>query len=332
MMRRIWTLWQQDLTLALRDSILIYVLVSPLILAVLARLFVPGIEDVQFTFVVDDGAPPFMVAGLEAYGRVEIVDSVTALEERISRSDDVAGVLQDEQGWTVRLEGNEHEEHGEAVVAVLASILSDEPAATVTRRGLGGQRTPLLEYIAVCLIMLTMLMGALVAGFHIVDEKSSLAIRALAIAPLPIRDYLLARGLFSFILGGVLSLISTVIVVGLEVNYWKVTLGIVASVVTITLVAFIIGALASNQVQALAVVKVLMAVYLSVPVLAIFIPQQYHVTLYWLPNYWMFSTLSNAIVGEAPVGFWTSVGLTMATSVVLLAAMVPFLRRRFRLR
>lgn len=332
MFRRLIALWRLDLTSAFRDSILVYVLIAPLILAVLARIFLPGFEDIQLTFVITEDLPDQFCERLEHYGNVETVSNVNELEARIAGSDEVAGILRRGDRWVIRLEGDEHPEFRGAISAVFSQVVEPSERTQITTRSLGGSRTQLLEYAAVILVMLTTLMGAMVAGLRIVDEKDTQTIRALAVSPLPIRDYVLARGIFSVFVGAFICFLVSLIVIGTNVDYGLVAIGLLCSAGPIILAAFIVGALASNQVQAMGVIKILMTVYLSIPVIAIFIPEQFHVFMWWLPNYWMFSIFVNAYVGQAPVGYWPSVGLTVVTSVVFIAALVPMLRRRLRLR
>jgi len=50
MVKRIFNLLHQDWTNALRDNILLYMLIAPILLAVGARFFLPSLNDNQYTF------------------------------------------------------------------------------------------------------------------------------------------------------------------------------------------------------------------------------------------------------------------------------------------
>ncbi len=332
MFKRILNLMRQDWTNALRDNILIYMMVAPILLAVGARLFVPSIGEAQYTFAVQSGVDAALVQRLEAIGAVEILPSAEAVRMRVLRSDDVPGLALINGQPTLLMEGNEGGE-AEALQRVFQQALSGERVAEFTRTQNSAARSLITEYTAIIFIMIASLLGALVMAFNIIEDKESRAIRALGVSPLSMLELTLARGLFALILSLVLVFASTAILVGGQVNYGLLLVAFLFSVGLPILTGYIIGGLADSQLKAIAILKFYMLVYLTLPIVSIFIDREWHFVFYILPNYWMWQTFERVFIGElgAP-NLWISGAITLVSSLVLVIAFLPVLRRQLKLR
>lgn len=333
MFKRIRSLMRQDLANALRDNLLIYMIVAPLLLAVAARLFLPSLEGITVTFAVDGSSVETAVIDqLHQYGNVELLDSRADVVARVNRVDDIPGIVRDGDTYTVILEGNEPE--GAAVgTAVLQTILAGDSPTTYETVALSEGQSLVTEYGAIALLMLAVMMGAVVAGFIMVDEKESNAIRALAVSPLTLGQFTLARLLFALGLSTIIAFGSSLIVVGTAVNYGLLLIGCVVASGVAILVGSILGIFSDNQVQAVALIKVLMLVYMTLPFVTVFIPRNWHWPFYVLPNYWLWQTFENLFIGQMGVlGYWGSAAVTAVLSLVGVLALVPFFRSRLKLR
>lgn len=98
------------------------------------------------------------------------------------------------------------------------------------------------------MLMIGSMIGGMTIGFNIVEERSTKITAALAVTPIKMRTYLGAKTLFAGMLGIIVSLCSLVIVM---------------------------GRFAENQVSALGLMKVLMPLYLTVPLVSIFVPLRF---------------------------------------------------------
>jgi ABC-2 type transport system permease protein len=325
-------LFRQDVTNALRDNLMIYMLAAPLLLALGARFFLPSLAETKITYAVETAVSPAIIAQLDQLGDVETFSGREAVLERVRRADDVPGIVQDGEQFVVYLEGNEPE--GEEISSiVMSSILRQEEVATFIEEQMSAGRSQLSEYGAVALVMLTVMMGALVTGFIMVEEKETKAIQALAVSPLTIAQYTLARGAFAVIFSTLLALIGSAIMVGTAVHYGLLFLGCLVSAALGLVVGYAVGGFTNNQLEAIGLIKILMTVYLTIPIVSIFVPAAWQWLFYALPNYWMFKIFEALYVGQiGPVGFWGAAALTLAVSAVYLGGMAPFLRRTMRLR
>lgn len=330
--RQITSLFRQDLTNAMRDNLVVYMFVAPILLALGARFFLPSLEETKITFAVEQAVGEGVIARLEQLGDVDLYASRDAVIERVERNDDVPGIVADGDAFTVYLEGNEPEGQ-ELATLVMSSVLQDGEVATFVHEELRASRSQISEYGAVVLVMLAVMIGALVMGFLMVDDKETNAIKALGVSPLTMGHYLLARGLFAVTFSTVIALISTAILVGTAVNYGMLLVGFLIAASVGLIIGYVVGGFTDSQLEAIGLIKIVMFAYLTVPILTIFVPSNWQWLFYLLPNYWMFKIFENLFVGQTgPAGFWTACGLTLLSSGIYLVAMTPLLRRQVQLR
>ena len=344
MIRRLVTLLRQDLTNSLRDSVLVYVAVAPVILAVVVRLFLPSFEQSALTVTALQDTDPEIVRELEAYFLVEVVRDREGLEGRVSRPDDVAGVLvgqgpPEQDALTLVLEGNERAETREAYQAVMEAVLErlegggGETSVRFQAVSLGGGRSYLRESAAVLLIMTAALLGGMVVGFNMVDDRHTRAVQALAVSPLPLRDYLVSRAVYSLLQGLLLGLATSMILLGLRIPYARLVLALLASAPVAVIVGFVTALMADNQIAAIGSVKIVMPAYLLVPFASIFVPLRWQWVFFPFPNYWMFLSFRSLFVDTPQaVGFGAAAALAAGSGLALNVLLLPRLRRVFRFR
>lgn len=330
MIKRIFNLMQQDFTNALRDNLVVWIMVAPLVLAVAARFFLPSLEDIKVRFALLEGLDPAVSERIASYGVVETFETREALEARVLHNDDVIGVAPGNDGLIAILEGNEQE--GEEFAQVVLTAAQMEGNYAEFKQVVRGERSLITEYGAIIMILFGIMLGTLVSGMNLVHDKETSAIKALGVSPLSLLEYTLARGLFGFIASLVLVVGSTLILLGGAPDYLLLIVGFVASFGIGIVYGYGIGGFADTQIQAMAIIKIVGWVFISIPLLSIFVPRTWHFLFYVLPNYWMFIIFENVLVGQiGAIGFWGACGLTIVSSAVVIAIMVPFLRKRIKL-
>lgn len=163
-----------------------------------------------------------------------------------------------------------------------------------------------------------------VIGFLLLDERDAGTIRALRVTPLPFRHYLLYRLLGPLFIGTVAT------VVGYPLTRLApiplVTLLPIAAVgaVAAPMLAFALGAFASNKVAGFAVVKVLNAVNL-LPIAAYFVPMPWQIGAGILPTYWPMRALWSAAAGEP---YFRSLGAGLFVGGIAVVGLAALFDRR----
>jgi ABC-2 type transport system permease protein len=330
--KRILTLIRQDLTNALRDNILLYMMFGPILLAVGARLFLPSLDQTSLNFAVQSGTGADVTKRLQELGRIEFYPDASSVEARVLRSDDVIGLLLQRGETVLLLEGNEGDNTQE-LASIISHALSNPSSEGFTRTQVEAPRSLVTEYAAIIFIMIGMLLGALVMAFNIIEDKETHALKALGVSPLSLVEMSLARGLFALILSMGIIIATTFVLIGMQASYLYLLAGFIFCMILPILIGYTIGGLADNQLKAIAVLKFFMVFYLTLPILTIFIPRQWHVFFYPLPNYWMWQTFENIIIGRlGPLNLWGAGLITLLTSLALVLVIYPYLRRQLRLR
>ncbi len=332
MFRRIANFFKLDAALSIRDSIMVYSLISPLVLALVVRLVVPTVQGTTFTMVVDESVPQRVATELARYGDVERVASLAALEERVEENDDVPGLYRVDERFVLVLEGNEDEGALEGFRTIVADAIDLADTTTIAITDLEGEAPPILEYAAVMLVVLALFVGGILVGFNIVYEKESAVIRAMAVSPLRMVEYVAARSILAVILAYGAGFGSAYIVLGAAVPPASLALAIAAALFVALPFGFIIGAFADNQMTAFALIKLLMAFFITVPFVSIFVADRFQFFFFVFPNYWMFTSVSNALVGSGVVGQGLAMLLSVVTGLIMVVLLFPRLRKGLRLR
>lgn len=325
-----------DVTNALRDSLVVYVLIAPILLAVGLRLFLPGVQGSVLTYAVQVPAGVGQQAerfadALAEYGTVERYETAEAVRERVGRNDSAGGFVLDETGeWRILLEGNEEGDAEAIMQSVYAAALRVGLAGEYTVQRSGGG-SPLREYASVGMVMLATLIGGLAVAFAMVDEKEQNVTRAFTVSPLRSFDYFAARGLLAAGVGLVAGAAGHFILMGSAISATRLLVALAAAAPLPLLVALLVGGIAKNQIQAVAALKVVMMVYLTLPFVSIVVPRTWHWVFYAFPNYWMFRTFEDLYVTTARTGdLPLAASATFAVGLVALAALGFALRTQLK--
>ncbi|MFW6260757.1 MAG: ABC transporter permease, partial [Spirochaetota bacterium] len=175
------------------------------------------------------------------------------------------------------------------------------------------------------------LIGGLAVSFAMIDEKEQGVTRAFTVTPLNAFDYFASRGILAAIVGFVVASVGHLILVGSAVPFGRFMLALVVSAPMPLVVALLVGGIAKNQIQAVAALKVVMMVYLTVPFVSIAVPRGWHWLFYAFPNYWMFRSFEDIYVTGARAGdLALAAGITAATGFVALVLLGTILGRQLK--
>ncbi|MBN2050400.1 MAG: ABC transporter permease [Spirochaetales bacterium] len=334
-MKKLLSLMKFDTVNALRDSMVIYILVAPLLIAGALRIFLPGFERAVITVAVQAASAEETAVAqeVERFARVEVYPDAEAVEERVGRTDSVGGLVRRNGEWTILLEGNEDPASEAVMQAVVQAALRGQPAAKYTVEDTGN-RSRLKEYASVFLIMMASLIGGLAVAFAMIDEKEQNVTRAFSISPLTPAQYFLARGLLAFLAGVVIALIGHLIMSGFSTSLAAFFLALIASAAIPLAIALLVGGLAGNQIQAVAVLKIVMLIYMTFPLVSIFTGPSWQWPFYILPNYWMFKVFESVYVlgkgAPAEPEFWLNAGVCFVTGTAFLGILGKILKKNIQ--
>lgn len=328
-MKAILNLMRQDLATARRDNIILYMIVSPLLLALLVRLFLPTVEATGLTVALSREVDQQFGSALVNYAVVEVLADEAEVVARVERNDAVPGLLARNGKLVLLFEGNEPEAIIDAGKAVLTAVTAAEQLVDFEAVSIGESSSLFREILVLSLIMLALMLGGIASGFNIIDEKDTRAISALSVSPIGKWRYIIARALGAIVVASLVTLGTALILFGTAINYLLLIIALFMSVLIITSLTLIVGGLAGNQVSAIAVIKVLMPLYLALPIVSLFVPGQWQPVFYPLPNYWQFQMLRNIFFGtQAESLYWPAALLTFTLSIIVLVATIKLTNNR----
>jgi len=333
MIKRVVNFVLKDYTNAMRNNIVIYGALFPILLAVVLTFFLPGMQGMKLTLALDSSSEPEVIEGWRKYARVELFDSREEIENRVEKPDDVAGIVRQGNEYVILLEGNEAGDSREIASILQDAVLSGGLEARYTHESLEKTNSGLREISASLILLTSVLIAGFVIGFNIVDEKETKAIKALGVSPLKMYEFITSHTVVCIISSIILAVISSLIFAGTSVSYPDILLSIICSTGIGLLLGFLIGGFADNLISAIAVVKVLMLFFVTVPIASLFVPRGLQWVFYLFPHYWAFTAYRN-IFGASGLtaGLALSNIMALVTSVVILAALIPTLKKRLNLR
>lgn len=309
---------KRDVKSGMRDFMIIFVAVVPIILAILLNIFLPNAENVSLRFAMKTNADKGLIEAFQNYGDVILRDSSEFINERVNATDEVIGIDFIEGRYKIIMQGNEREG-----VTIPASMILDEyfsgrnSLIDVKITNMGHKDSPLRRLGSLFLFMYSLMAPGLMVGLNLVEEKESNTLSALNVSPLTRWELYLGKILFGIIIS-IFHVYAVTFILGFgTINLLMLLVVSISSIFIALVMGFFIGAITDNQVGAIAALK-----FSFTPVMisfagAIIIPVKWQILLYWSPFYWNFTVLEKILLKTAkwPEVFLFS-GLIIATSML----------------
>lgn len=333
MIRKFLNNFSQDLSNALRDNMMLYILSAPLILAVIFKFFIPSVETAPLRAAVSVSLPSNVRQGLELGLDLEILDTEAAVISRVAYFDDTPGIILSNGSPVLLFQGNENPELKETVALFLEKVIYRTDQADFRFINTGGGRSWFREYVIIMLLLLAGLLGGALSGFNIVEDRDTETIRAMAISPMTTMEYMLSKSLFTLILSLTVAALTALILNGFHTDWPRLALAMALSLPVSAALGFTIGFFARNQIGAVGVIKIIMPIFITIPIVSLFTPSSWQWVYYILPNYWMFSAIGHIFLDHGlPLGFWASAVITFIYGLVVCALLILPLKRKLGLR
>lgn len=302
-MKRITNLFLHDMHIALRDFMLAYILLAPIILAFLIRLFVPTVEDAPFTFALHKSVEAELKQIFEDYGTVEVYDELSQVEERVKGLGDIEGLYRQSEGeYVIIQEGNEKEM---LISYILEDYYYDEDFnMDIITSDIGYSLSPIASIGSISVIITAILLSGMFIGLSIIEDKEQKTLAALNVTPMSKSEYIIGKSS----LGLFLSIINTLLVLWIfnlmNINIYQVMLLSITSYGLALVFGFFMGVTSSNQTEGIATAKIFFFI-ISISIIgALLIPDRFQFFLYWSPYYWSFIGLMDVVT---EVASWTEV-------------------------
>ena len=332
MWRRISSLMRRDLRSQTRDYMLLYMLLSPFLLALILRAFLPSFGAASINLMVTDEIGADMIAQLRGYGSVEVVADRAALERRVGGFDDAAGIVRQGDTYLVLLEGNESAATAELPGLALAAITAGGPV-TISQADLGRAESPFKPAAQSFVPLMGVMVGGVLIGFSIIGDKEDNIVSALNVTPLSRLEYISGRSLIAVVAGLVLAIPPLYVLGTTGFNIAQVAVVSLSATLIAVIVGAYVGCVASNQIEAIGVLKLIFMPLTVGPLLVFLLPQEWYWTLSWIPTYWTvrgYKAVFMDGLGWSEILRLSAIGL--GVSLVFLLVSWSFLKRRLLMR
>lgn len=330
MLKRITAIVKRDFDNSIRDNLLLYGLLAPVLIAMIMRFFTPSVEDSAITFAILENMDSSIVNELSKYASIVSFKTEKELIKKVKALDETVGVIEEngERRFNLIFEGNESHDAYELSKSVIQTITQREKVTNVEIADLG-KKSHLKEYMASFLALAGMLIGGMLIGLNIIDEKEEDTIRALSVSPLRRSEFVIARSVFGILLSIILVFVGLWVLGISNIPYLQVLFITLAGIILTVIFGFFLGSVSNNQINGIANLKFGALVFLLPAVLSFVVPKTYVFLLYCFPTYWTFEGYKAIFVSQESWNMLTKIGLwSLVTNVMTFAILYPILKKK----
>lgn len=316
MFRKIGNIFIRDVKVNMKDFISLYVMIVPIIFAMLINIFTPGINETTVSLALVNGNHSDQIEYLEDFAKVERFDTVEEVQERVENRDHLIGIIPEGNDYYLMTQGNEPEEMVDYATLLQSFYILDIKVEDSNSILTEFNRTvpPLKKILVnVSILFVSVLAGMLIA-LNIVEEKVDRTIRAINVTPTTKLEYILGKSVIGiiFALFGSIALIFITGFGGINVLQLLFIL-IVTSLLSI-LVGFIQGLTSSDIITAAGSIKLLFLPLIAGVLAVEMLGERWQKFFYWDPFYWAYKG-NDLILSQS--GTWQQVSMYAGISLVL---------------
>lgn len=330
MIKKTFKIFFKDIKVALRDSMLIYIIIIPILLAVGILLFAPGVTDSSAKIALLETDTVEHIDYLEKYAQVELFNSIEELERRVNKNDDIAGLVYVDDHYEIVVEGNESK-----MITDYTKLLSSLYNLGVTEEETSAQILsfekivpPLKTKLMNMLILMVVMLSGMIISLGIVQEKSDNTINAINVTPVSQNSFIIGKSL----LGGVTALVSIMIsllIVGYtDVNFVLIILIGLTTLILSFVIGFLQGLSSTDVIEAATGVKMTMLPIAGSIIGYELLSANWQWTMYWSPFYWAYK--ANDLILSKSNDFLTILlcgGIILVLAMIIYAVSIPKIRK-----
>jgi ABC-2 type transport system permease protein len=327
MFKKIWTIFIRDLRVNMRESITLYIIIAPLLLAVGINFISPGINDTSVNLAMIENENPAREEYFDNFAHVYLFSDKNKVEERVKARDDFIGLLPEDGGYYIMIQGNEPESVVE--YAKLLNVLYESGVRLNDARSeiieFGRTVPPLKKMLVnILLLLISMLAGMLIA-LNILEEKVDNTVSAINITPVSRSAFILGKS-FVGIFVALFSSIACLLITGFyDVNIGQVALLIFSLTILSLIIGFTQGLNSSDVMEAAGSVKLLFLPLAGSIAGYEFVKGNWQIFFYWSPFYWAYRA-NDLILSKS--GTWPQLLLFTCIILVICAAVYAVLAPR----
>ena len=345
---------RKDVIDAIRNRYLLTALMTPLFVAILFRVLLPGINKSDLLkVVVHDSGNSTLISEMRKVPQIGIVDagSAEATESEVQKRNAIGGLVvpvnfdsdvavgkQPELKIYVNNKKSVFEQMGfrrlldQQVRALVKTpeparftwIDVDKEASKQSPGGLGLEQMllPLL------LIMTLGMIGAMVVPLLLVEEKEKRTLDFLLASPASLKEIIAGKALtgvgYTVLIAGLLLVVNRQLIG----NWPLVVLTILLGLVFVVAVGVFMGSLLNNTMQVNTWAGTVLIVLMAPSFPSLGLPAALDTAMRFVPTYYLTEALKMSLAGNVTSTIWRHLGVLVACSLIAFVAAVWALRRR----
>ena len=329
MIKKIFTILRRDLLSSRRDTMALYIIVVPLILAVGITLFAPGLNDTTVKLAMLKSDDIEHIEYMEQFSKVELFNSMDELERRVEKRDDIVAIAPT-NSYEIILQGNELEIVEEYAVQLntLYELGATKEETTAQLISFGRTVPPLKTMLVVMLISMTIMLAGMLIAMGIVEEKAENTINAINVTPISQTGFVIGKSL----LGGgaaMLGIIGAVLITGFyDINWFMIVLVGLTSMLLSLIIGFLQGLSSADVIEAAGSVKLLFLPIAGSIAVYELLADKWQWTMYWSPFYWAYK--ANILILSKTADWGTVLlctGMVIGLSLIVYLVVLPKIRK-----
>ena len=331
MIKKILIIFQRDLKTSIRNFMTLYILVVPIIFAIIINVFSSGINDTTVEIVLLEGENTDQSTYLKQFAKVETLGTLEAVEDRVRKRDNIIAILPDEKGdYYVLTQGNEPDFVVDYVKTLAAfdhfEIGMEDSMAEI--KDYGRDIPPLKKLMVNTAMIFTSILGGMIIALNIVEEKTENTISAIHLSPVSRLGFIAGKSMIGIVTPLVGSILILVITGFRDINFFHTILMVGTSCIISILIGFIEGINNDDVMNAAGNMKMLFLPLFGSIAGEELLADKWQPLFYWIPFYWTYK--GNALVLSGR-GTWLEIlkysGIVLIISVVVFIVLAPKIRR-----
>jgi ABC-2 type transport system permease protein len=344
---------QKDIVDAVRNRYLLIALLTPLLVAILFRVLMPGAGGNRLTIVVHDPANSRLISELRTSQQIKVVDasSPEQVPNELEKVKAVGGlavptnfdidVTAGKQPQLVIYINNKKNAIEQARFKQLferrvASLVNHPPPAHLTWINVPTEESAQAEsglslnqmLMPLLLLMTFGMSGALVVPLLLVEEKEKRTLDFLLTSPASLNEIIAAKALtgvvYSVLIAGVLLAINRSLV-----GNWPLTiLTVLLGMFLVVAIGLFMGSLLQNTMQVNTWATLVLFAILTPGFPSLSLPSTFETALRLIPTYHFVEALKMSLSGTASARIWLYLSVIVASTVLAFSAATWGLRRR----
>lgn len=331
MMRKIFLIFKRDLEASIRDFMTLYIIVVPIIFAVMINIFSPGINDTTVEIVLLKGENQKQEVYFKQFAKVETLDTIGDILERVKKRDNIVGVLPDAKGeYFILTQGNEPDYVVKYVKNLTAfnhyDITIEDSQAEII--DYGRDIPPLKKLMVNIAIMFTSILGGMIIALNIVEEKKDNTISAIHLSPVSRIGFIAGKSLIGVVIP-VVGIFLMLLITGFkDINFLHAFLMTVSSCIISILIGFIEGINNDDVMNAAGNMKMLFLPLGGAVAAVELLADKWQPLFYWIPFYWTYKG-NDLVLSDS--GSWVDIikysGLVLVISALVFIVLAPKIRK-----